>query len=98
MAKIRVELQVGRWPSSTYDRVVELPLSDNLVYEALERLDLPDPKAPVYAQMMCTSDFKIQTVMVERERRAKILSEALTKALLEAMGSEDTIMGYKKRR
>ena len=93
-ANIRVTLQVGRDPGHQ-DREVVLPLSESLLYEALEPVDLPDPKAPLYAQMMCTSALKIGYVMVERERMAKMLAETLTRALLDEMKAEDTLMGYK---
>ena len=92
-ANIRVKLQVGKFPSK-HDREIVMPLSEELLYEALEKLDLPDVRAPAYAQMLCTSTFKIQHVMAEREHMAKVLSEALTNALLGILNSADTRMGY----
>ena len=94
-ANIRVLLQAGRYPSRDNDVEIAMPLSEDLIYEALEPVDLPDKHAPIYEQMLCTSELKIKYVMVERQRAAKVISEALTNAILDIMGSKDTKMGYK---
>lgn len=94
MARITVILQVSKYPSSR-DKTICLPLPRDLLYEALEQLDLPDINAHGFAQMLCTSALKIELVRETRENMAKSLSETITQALIKAMEADDTLMGYK---
>lgn len=59
-------------------------------------LDLPSPRADGFGRMLCSTEFQITEVMKSRRDIAKMLSEQLTEALLDAMGAEDTCMGYYK--
>jgi len=90
---ITVTIQPGRHPTK-YDARITFPLKEELVYGALERLDMPDVNAPAYAQMICTSELKIRLVMAERERVANVIADEIIPALIEAMGANDTKMGY----
>ena len=94
-ANIKVIVQVRKYPSKE-DVVIVMPISEDLVYEAFEKLDLPEPNASSYERMLCTSSLKIELVKAERKHMAKVLTENLVEALMNAMGYNDTVMGYPK--
>jgi hypothetical protein len=83
---------------SNSDICVALPLKEQLLYDALEPIDFPSPSADSMARnLICTSSEKIVQVKSSRERAAKIISEALTEAILNIFSTNDTEMGYKRK-
>jgi hypothetical protein len=96
MAIIKVLLQPMKFPSKN-DVEYNLVLSENLIRNAFVPIDTPSADADYFTrEMICTKTAVIDEVMLERKRAAKIISDALTEALLDAMGINDTEMGYRK--
>lgn len=93
MAKVTVTLQPMQYPSNE-DKTICMPISEDLIYRALQSIDLPDIHAdPFTREMICTSTTKIEGVRIKREDAARLISNAVTKALLDLMGMNDTVMG-----
>lgn len=67
-----------------------------IMKKAFIPLDRPSPHADGFGRMLCSTEFQIAEVMKSRRDIAKMLSAQLTEALLDAMGAEDTYMGYYK--
>ena len=91
-AHIKVFVQLGRSPSE-HDIMVALPLSKELVRESYAKLDHPSGTAGI-AEVFCTPVMRRVRVMAERKVAAKLITEALTEAILDSMSREDTVMGY----
>jgi hypothetical protein len=92
---VTVHLQAFEYPSES-DATVQIALSESLIRSVMQPLDFPSPDAGLGA-LFCTNTVTIERVMQSREAAAKLISQALTKALLDAMGARDTQMGYPKR-
>ncbi|MEW6186193.1 MAG: hypothetical protein AB1585_10695 [Thermodesulfobacteriota bacterium] len=90
---LRVELEFA--PNDV--RRVHLELTEEIVHAAREILDLPSPRADAFGRYLCSSEYTIKRVMKERGRIAEILSAAITRALLDALGAKDMEMGYEKK-
>ena len=95
-AYIHVFIQPMNWPSR-HDMEVKLPLDRALIERGYQTLDLPSPGADGIDRMICSSSAKIVEVTKSRAIIADVLSKALTKAILEIMGANDTEMGYPKK-
>lgn len=91
---VSVHLQVAEYPSER-DVTTRVNLDESLIYDAIQPLDFPSPDAGI-AAMLCSDTVTIRRVTRSREEAAKIISKALTKALLDAMSARDTQMGYTK--
>ena len=92
--KPRVYVSVEITPGERRCKAIEL--DEQIMYDTLEPLDYPSPDADGFARMTCSSTVTIKRVMQSRERVAKMISTAITNALLDMMGEKDTEMGYKK--
>jgi hypothetical protein len=88
---IRVVIQPGRFPGP-HDVDVALPLPEELVSEAYRPIDIPSENAGL-AEIFCTPTVQRVHIMREREYAAKIISAAITKAVLDSMFARDTVMG-----
>lgn len=91
MSRIRVSIQVGRFPSHD-DLCVEKDISDMFI----EVLDLPAIDAPGMAVMLCSTQETVRRVIRMREGLADGLSKDIAKTIMAALASKDTIMGYPK--
>lgn len=89
---ISVMIQPRRFPG-LHDTVVTLPLPEELVSETYRPIDAPSLDAGI-AGVFCTPTAQRVSVMKDRERAAKLISEAITRALLDSMAARDTVMGY----
>lgn len=67
---------------------MEMPIW--IVEDGFRGIDHPDPDAGVFSRMMCSDTVTIEATMKARHE----IAQALTKALLDAMGAGDTRMGY----
>jgi len=95
-ATVRVILEFGVG-NRIQTREVVIPLSESLLRDIIVPLDLPSRGAdPLTAELCCSGKVQIQKVMVSRDRQTAVLSEALTRALVDIMASGDTVMGYHK--
>ena len=96
MSEIYVRLQPGKQPYGE-DIEIVLPLSEEMVGDAMQAIDNPSPNAdPLTAMLCCTPAATIVRVKASRQRAAKVISAAVTKALLDIFYAGDTEMGYKK--
>lgn len=88
--KIRVALEIkpGDW------REAWLSLGEELVRDVFSPIDLPSIDANAWYKSLCTQEFEIKRVQMERGKMAKLIAEALTAELLRHMSAKDTVMGY----
>lgn len=93
-ANICVHVQVGNFPSSDDIRVM-MDLDSDIVYEIFSSIDKPDALSDPFSRALCSSSVVIEKVSMRREKLSKLLAEKLTHAILEAMESNDTVMGYR---
>ena len=77
-------------------REVRKAIGKEIVYDTFGSLDLPSPGAGAIEKMLCTDSVTIERRMRSRQQIAKGLSKAITEALLDLMGAQDTEMGYQK--
>ena len=88
--RVTVEISPGDY------REVRKELGGTLVKDTFSHVDIPDVDASGFGRMLCTNPVEIRRVMVARKDAAKMISVAITDALLDAMGVRDTEMGYKR--
>lgn len=94
MAHIDMFIQVGKFPSDQ-DRRLVVPLPQEMVRQTFAPIYLPSRRVDaVVRETLCTPSAKIAATKINREEAAEMLSEAVTKALLESMGYKDTRRGY----
>ena len=74
--------------------VKEVVLDDTFL--RIEPLDLPKHNAEPFDKMLCTDSIRIGYVMRNRKRVAKTLANELSKAIMDILATDDTIMGYKE--
>jgi hypothetical protein len=96
MAHIRVTIQVGRYPDSTYDFDKVFPLEELIVEDCLQPIDVPSPNADAFSKMLCTPAAEVKTVKVMRKNVSQMISNVVSKAFMAAMEQKDMVMGYKK--
>lgn len=89
---IRVVVQPGAFPGR-HDIDVAMPLPEELVFEAYRPVDIPSEDAGL-AEIFCTPAWQRVHIMREREYAAKVISAAITKAVLDSMYARDTVMGH----
>jgi hypothetical protein len=65
-----------------------------VVEDTFAQLDVPDVNASGLSRMLCTHPDIIQRTMKSRNEIAKLLTDELLAALLDAMNAGDTRMGY----
>ena len=94
-AFIRVFVQPFKYPSE-HDREIAIALEEDIIQEVFAPIDLPSLDADaITRELICTSTVEIRRIRMERKDLARLLSAKITVALVEAMGGEDTTMGYK---
>lgn len=87
---IMVKVQVERYPGPG-DIEVAKELDEFIVEEAFIPLDMPDTGASGFdSALFCSPPVTIQKVL----RNRRWIAEALTRAIMEALASRDTKMGY----
>jgi hypothetical protein len=69
---------------------IDVPLPCTMEYEGIEPLKLPHPNDDVFDRMMCSSVVTQRRVMGTRQHVAHVV----TKAILDALGKNDTVRGY----
>jgi len=77
-------------------REVRKELGESLVYDTFAPIDIPDVDASGFGRMLCTHPVEIERVTMARKDAAKMISAAITDALLDVIGMQDTEMGYKR--
>ena len=75
-------------------RTVCKELSEGLIYDTFRPLDLPSRSADGLDRIFCTDTVTIERTIRKRRDIAKAISAAVTEALLDLMGLQDTEMGY----
>lgn len=87
-SKITVRVQVERYPGPGDIEVVK-ELDEYIVEEAFVLLDMPDT-GRFDSALFCSPPVTIQKVL----RNRRWIAEALVTAIMEALASRDTKMGY----
>ena len=85
---VSIEITPGDWRESCFS------LDEELVRDVFSPIDLPSLDANAWHKSICTQEFEIKRVQMERGKMAKLISEALTADILRQMSAKDTVMGY----
>jgi hypothetical protein len=90
MIKVRTEIFDSCWQGCTDVQVDEI-----LFRQCITPLDIPSPRADAMQTIFCTPTATIKMVMTDREKLSAEISKKITEQLMEFMGKQDTVMGYK---
>jgi len=84
---VRVQIHLSPFESEKW---IDIPLPVRAEYDALQPLKLPHPNDDAFDRLMCSSISTIRRVTDNRKEIAYVI----TKAILEALGKNDTVRGY----
>jgi hypothetical protein len=90
MIKVRTEIFDSYWQGCTDVQVDEI-----LFRQCITPLDFPSSRADATQTIFCTPMATIKMVMTDREKLSAEISKKITEQLMEFMGKQDTVMGYK---
>ena len=78
------------------DKVItrSINLDPTIIGRAMMPIDFPKPNSDVIEKMLCTDEVTISFVLEERKNIANSISDSLSKAIVDLLCNEDTIMGY----
>lgn len=88
--KITVSIEVQPMDIKT----VSYNLPTNIIDDILQPIDFPKRGADAFEEHICTSRLQIKRTVRARQEICNEISETITTALLNLIGSKDTLMGY----